>query len=112
MIDDSTKSEIRGMMAGVDKGFKSYNFVIYLLIGTMVFFCLFSIWNMYSVKKMNEELEWKYDVITGILSGERQYWWNGENYEASRKAPEAKRLQEAVEIYHKASEQMKKQANK
>ena len=112
VIDDSTKSEIRGMMAGVDKGFKSYNFVIYLLIGTMVFFCLFSIWNMYSVKKMNEELEWKYDVITGILSGERQYWWNGENYEASRKAPEAKRLQEAVEIYHKASEQMKKQANK
>ena len=112
VIDDSTKNEIRGMMAGVDKGFKSYNFVIYLLIGTMVFFCLFSVWNMYSVKKMNEELEWKYDVITGILSGERQYWWNDENYEASRVAPEAKRLQGALDHYQKISEQMKKQANK
>ena len=112
VIDDNTRREIRGILSGVDQGFKSYNIMLYLLIGTMVFFGVFSIWTNYNIRETNKELNWKYDVVTSILSGDRHYWWDGENYEASRVAPEAKRLQGALDHYQKISEQMKKQANK
>lgn len=98
------------MMANAAAGIDSYRFSIYALFGIAIILGGAILWNSYKLKDTAENMDWKYDVVTGILSGDRHYWWDGENYQASRKAPEAKRLQDALDHYQKISEQMKKQA--
>jgi hypothetical protein len=112
VIDDSTRREIRGMMASAAEGINSYRLPVYALFGITIIFAGSILWNSHRLNDFAENMDWKYDVVTGVLSGDRHYWWNGENYEASRKAPEAKRLQEALDHYQKINEQLKKQANK
>ena len=110
VMDEGTRKEIRGMMANAAAGIDSYRFSIYALFGIAIILSGAILWNTYKLKDTAESMDWKYDVVTGILSGDRHYWWDGENYQASRKAPEAKRLQDALDHYQKISEQMKKQA--
>lgn len=110
VMDEGTRKEIRGMMANAAAGIDSYRFSIYALFGIAIILGGAILWNSYKLKDTAENMDWKYDVVTGILSGDRHYWWDGENYQASRKAPEAKRLQDALDHYQKISEQMKKQA--
>ena len=110
VMDEGTRKEIRGMMANAAAGIDSYRFSIYALFGIVVILAGAILWNSYKLNETAENMDWKYDVVTGILSSDRHYWWDGENYQASRKAPEAKRLQDALDHYQKISEQMKKQA--
>ena len=112
IIDNETKSEIKGMVKLAAAGVDSYKYPVYVLFGVSILLMLAVSWNSYKLNATAENMDWKYDVVTGILSGDRAYWWDGENYQASRKAPEAKRLQEALDQYQKVTEQMKKQANK
>lgn len=112
VMDEGTRKEIRAMMASAAGGIDSYKYSIYALLGMVVILAGAILWNTHKMNDISESMDWKYDVVTGILSGDRHYWWDGENYQASRKAPEAKRLQDALDHYQKISEQMKKQANK
>lgn len=111
-LDDRTKKEISELTASVAAGLESYKMPIHSLFCIVVLLAGSLFWMSHKLNETAESMDWKYDVVTGILSGDREYWWNGENYEASRKAPEAKRLQEALDNYKKISEQMKKQAGK
>lgn len=110
VMDEGTRTEIRGIMATAADGINSNKFSIYILFGITAILAAAIIWNSYKLNKTIENMDWKYDVVTGILSGDRHYWWDGENFEASRKAPEAKRLQDALDHYRKINEQIKKQA--
>lgn len=112
VIDDDTKGEIREMVRQTAEGVNSYKYPVYALFGVSMLLMLAVSWNSYKLNVTAENMDWKYDVVTGVLSGDRYYWWDGQNYEASRKAPEAKRLQAAVEQYQKITEQMKKQGGK
>ena len=112
VIDDDTKGEIREMVRQTAEGVNSYKYPVYALFGVSMLLMLAVSWNSYKLNATAENMDWKYDVVTGVLSGDRYYWWDGQNYEASRKAPEAKRLQAAVEQYQKVTEQMKKQGGK
>ena len=112
IIDDETKNEIRGMVKLAAEGVDSYKYPVYALFGFVALLMAAVTWNTYQLRTTTENMDWKYDVVTGVLSGDRHYWWDGQNYEASRKAPEAKRLQTAVEQYQKITEQMKKQGGK
>ena len=104
VMDEGTRKEIRGMMANVAAGIDSYRSSIYALFGIAIILGGAILWNSYKLKDTAENMDWKYDVVTGILSGDRHYWWNGENYEASRDKPEAKRLQEAINTYQKITD--------
>lgn len=108
VMDEGTRKEIQGMMASAAAGIESYRFSIYALCGIAVILAGAILWNSHRLNEFAENMDWKYDVVTGILSGDRHYWWDGENYEASRKAPEAKRLQEAIDRFQKITEQMRK----
>lgn len=110
VMDEETRKEIKGMMVSATSGIDSYRFSIYGLFGISVILACTIIFNSYRLSETEKNMDWKYDVVTGILSGDQHYWWNGENYEASRKAPEAKRLQESLEKYQKINEQLKKQS--
>ena len=103
---------MRGIMENAVIGIDFVKFSVYALFGIAIILGGAILWNSHKLNETAENMDWKYDVVTGILSGDRHYWWDGENYQASRKAPEAKRLQDALDHYQKISEQMKKQANK
>jgi len=107
VIDDDTRTEIKGIITSAAAGIDSYRYPIYMLFGGLVILTIFTAWTSHKIDETTYRTEWRYDIITGILSGDRNYWWDGENYQASQKAPEAKRLKEAVERYQKISEQMK-----
>ena len=107
IIDDGTRREIRGMMESAAVGIDSYKPVIYVLFAIVIILAGSILWNTHKISEITENMDWKYDVVTGVLSSDRAYWWDGENYIASRKAPEAKRLQEAIEKYNKINTQMK-----
>lgn len=107
VIDDDTITEIKGIITSAAAGIDSYRYPIYILFGGLVLLTIFTAWTSHKIDETTYRTEWRYDIITGILSGDRNYWWDGENYQASQKAPEAKRLKEAVERYQKISEQMK-----
>lgn len=108
VLDDATRKDLRSIMINAAKGIDSYKVPVYALFGFVFLLAGTILWNSYRLNELSEDTNSKYDVVTGILSGDRSYWWDGENFIASRKAPEAKRLQEAVEHYNKI-EQMKKQ---
>jgi hypothetical protein len=110
VMDEETKKEMRSIATSAAAGIDSYKHAIYTLFGIAAILTVAILLNTYKLNNFIENIDWKYDAVTGILSGDRAYWWNGENYEASRKAPEAKQLQDAVDNYKKISEQMKKQA--
>lgn len=112
ILDDATRKEMRGIMENAVIGIDFVKFSVYALFGIAIILGGAILWNSHKLNETAENMDWKYDVVTGILSGDRHYWWDGENYQASRKAPEAKRLQDALDHYQKISEQMKKQANK
>lgn len=75
-----------------------------LLIIVAVAFVLDVGMNMYSSYNHNkaiDQVSTDYDYMTSILSGDRHYWFDGENYQLSRQAPETKRLEEAARNYAK-----------
>lgn len=106
-IDEGTRNEIRNMMTNAAEGIESYKYAIYALFGMVVILALAILCNLYKLNETAENMAWKYDVVTGILSDDRHYWWDGENYEASRKAPETKRLKDALDQYQKIIRQQK-----
>lgn len=101
VIDDKTRDEIRGMMASAAAGIDSYKIPVCSLFAIMIVFAGLMLWFSHRLNNVSNDTNWRIDVITGILSGDRHYWWDGENYEASRKAPETKRLENALEYYKK-----------
>ena len=109
VVDDETKKEIKDMIESGAAGIDSYKYPVYVLFGMAILLAVSVILNFHKLKETAEYMDWKYDAVTGILSGDHHYWWNGENYEASWLAPEAKRLQEALDSYKKINAQMKKQ---
>ncbi len=110
VIDEATKNEIKNMMENAAKGIDSYKYPVYALFIIAAILAVAILWNNYKLKDTAENMDWRYDAVTGILSGDRHYWWDGENFQNSRTAPEAKRLQEALDHYQKKAEQIKKQA--
>lgn len=109
VIDDNTRNEILDMMTSAAAGINSYKLPVNALFFIAILLVVSVFWNSHRLNVTAENMDWKYDVVTGILSGDRRYWWDGDNYEASRNAPESKRLQEALDHYQKITEQMKKQ---
>ena len=109
VVADETKREMRDLIECAAAGIDSYKYPVYLLFGMTILLAVSVSFNLYKLNETAEYMDWKYDAVTGILSGDRHYWWNGENYEASRLAPEAKRLQEVLDSYKKINAQMKKQ---
>jgi len=110
VVDDETREEMKYMIESAAAGIDSYKYPVYVLFGMTILLAVSVSFNLYKLNETAEYMDWKYDAVTGILSGDRHYWWNGENYEASRLAPEAKRLQEALDSYKKINAQMKKQS--
>ena len=106
-IDEGTRNEIRNMMTSAAEGIESYKYAIYALFAMVVMLAVAILCNSYKLNETAVDMAWKYDVVTGILSDDRHYWWDGENYEASRNAPEAKRLKNALDKYQKITKQQK-----
>ena len=106
-IDEGTRNEIRNMMRSAAEGIESYKYAIYALFGMVLILAAAILCNSYKLNETAANMAWKYDVVTGILSDDRHYWWDGENYEASRKAPETKRLKDALDKYQKITKQQK-----
>jgi len=109
VVDDESKEEMKYMIESAAAGIDSYKYPVYALFGMAILLAVSVIFNLHKLNETVEYMDWKYDAVTGILSGDRHYWWNGENYEASRLAPETKRLQEVLDSYKKINAQMKKQ---
>ncbi|MBP9483435.1 MAG: hypothetical protein KBF19_01485 [Negativicutes bacterium] len=109
-IDDETKTEIKKNLADAASGVDSYKIPIYALFVMVIILGVSIVWNSHRLNEIAENMDWKYDSVTSILSGDRHYWWDGENYQTSRNAPETKRLKEALDRYQKINEQMKKQS--
>lgn len=107
-LDDKTTKKLHGLVAEAGLAIDSYRLPLYGLMTAVVILGLSLGWMQYKINNVTEDLNYKYDVVTGVLSSDYHYWWDGENFNASRDKPEAKRLEEAVKNWQKVNESMRK----
>lgn len=62
-------------------------------------------WSVYS---NTNQMKDSYAATTAILSEESHYWFDGENFQISRKAPVQKDLENALKVYKQRQEQAAK----
>ena len=111
VIDEETKRELKDIMLLGAKGINSYKPAIYGLYAIVIILAVAILLNAYKLNEVAENMDWKYDVVTSILSNDRHYWFDGENYQVSRNAPETKRLEEAQKRYNEISNEIKNRKN-
>lgn len=74
-LDDKTRIELQRFTAAATQGVNSYRIPVYTLFVIVIVLAFTVVWNSYQMNAVARNMDWRYDVVTSVLSGDRHYWW-------------------------------------
>lgn len=108
-MDEQDRTLLKQTIKNVHTVYSDNKWLLKLGGAVVVLLLAYSLWNQYLMRQEVKQVSINYDRITAVLSRDKNYWFDGDNFNIAQESPKAEQLRQ---IYAKYQKEKAEQATK
>ena len=109
-MDEQDRTLLKQTINNVHTVYSDNKWLLKLGGAVVVLLLAYSLWNQYLMRQEVKQVSTNYDRITAILSRDKNYWFDGDNFNIAQESPTADYLRQVYAKYQEEKTERAKQS--